>query len=275
MTGSTDSGATGQGRVLGHRDQARPGAGAGKLPGVHPQSAHRCFLPRLRAAGAGGRQSAVSAVRDPQRAYTWRASCTTLARDAIMNSSDCTAWARSCMPKSSMPTKYARPCRVYAPVGSHEDLLPYLVRRLLENGANTSFVNRIVDESISMSSDIVADPIAASGSPRLSAAPAIFITGADMFADERRNSERYQFAGSQRHAKRCWRRCRQTRGKHRIRAHPIVGGKAMSGAKSPLAESGGYRRGRRCLRAGRRPSMWIPHLTLAAKGQLAWDSTSA
>jgi len=39
-------------------------------------------------------------------------------------------------------------CRVYAPVGTHEDLLPYLVRRLLENGANTSFVNRIVDENL-------------------------------------------------------------------------------------------------------------------------------
>jgi RHH-type proline utilization regulon transcriptional repressor/proline dehydrogenase/delta 1-pyrroline-5-carboxylate dehydrogenase len=39
-------------------------------------------------------------------------------------------------------------CRIYAPVGSHEDLLPYLVRRLLENGANTSFVNRIVDEAL-------------------------------------------------------------------------------------------------------------------------------
>lgn len=38
------------------------------------------------------------------------------------------------------------PCRIYAPVGSHEDLLPYLVRRLLENGANSSFVNRIVDD---------------------------------------------------------------------------------------------------------------------------------
>ena len=38
------------------------------------------------------------------------------------------------------------PCRVYAPVGGHEDLLAYLVRRLLENGANTSFVNRLVDE---------------------------------------------------------------------------------------------------------------------------------
>ena len=49
------------------------------------------------------------------------------------------------------------PCRVYAPVGSHEDLLPYLVRRLLENGANTSFVNRIVDETLPIK-DLVADP---------------------------------------------------------------------------------------------------------------------
>jgi RHH-type proline utilization regulon transcriptional repressor/proline dehydrogenase/delta 1-pyrroline-5-carboxylate dehydrogenase len=51
------------------------------------------------------------------------------------------------------------PCRVYAPVGSHEDLLPYLVRRLLENGANSSFVNRITDESIPPAS-LVADPVA-------------------------------------------------------------------------------------------------------------------
>ena len=36
-------------------------------------------------------------------------------------------------------------CRIYAPVGSHETLLAYLVRRLLENGANSSFVNQIVD----------------------------------------------------------------------------------------------------------------------------------
>ena len=50
------------------------------------------------------------------------------------------------------------PCRVYAPVGSHEDLLPYLVRRLLENGANTSFVNRISDEKIPVR-DLVADPV--------------------------------------------------------------------------------------------------------------------
>ncbi|KFN49853.1 bifunctional proline dehydrogenase/L-glutamate gamma-semialdehyde dehydrogenase PutA [Arenimonas composti] len=51
------------------------------------------------------------------------------------------------------------PCRVYAPVGSHEDLLPYLVRRLLENGANSSFVNRITDESLP-AAELVADPVA-------------------------------------------------------------------------------------------------------------------
>ena len=49
-------------------------------------------------------------------------------------------------------------CRVYAPVGSHEDLLPYLVRRLLENGANSSFVNRIADPAVSID-EVVADPI--------------------------------------------------------------------------------------------------------------------
>ena len=43
------------------------------------------------------------------------------------------------------PDKLDRPCRIYAPVGTHETLLAYLVRRLLENGANTSFVNRIAD----------------------------------------------------------------------------------------------------------------------------------
>jgi len=50
------------------------------------------------------------------------------------------------------------PCRVYAPVGSHEDLLPYLVRRLLENGANSSFVNRITDDAVAID-DLIRDPV--------------------------------------------------------------------------------------------------------------------
>ena len=60
--------------------------------------------------------------------------------------------------------------RIYAPVGSHEDLLAYLVRRLLENGANTSFVNRLADEEAPID-DIIADPVEqlAKAHPRRSA----------------------------------------------------------------------------------------------------------
>ncbi|HEY6894585.1 MAG TPA: bifunctional proline dehydrogenase/L-glutamate gamma-semialdehyde dehydrogenase PutA, partial [Rhodanobacteraceae bacterium] len=53
----------------------------------------------------------------------------------------------------------SRPCRIYAPVGTHETLLAYLVRRLLENGANTSFVNRIGDPNIPID-ELIADPLA-------------------------------------------------------------------------------------------------------------------
>jgi RHH-type proline utilization regulon transcriptional repressor/proline dehydrogenase/delta 1-pyrroline-5-carboxylate dehydrogenase len=56
--------------------------------------------------------------------------------------------------------RLGRPCRIYAPVGTHETLLAYLVRRLLENGANTSFVNRIADASIALE-DLVQDPVRA------------------------------------------------------------------------------------------------------------------
>ena len=51
-----------------------------------------------------------------------------------------------------------RPCRIYAPVGTHETLLAYLVRRLLENGANSSFVNRVADEDVSLE-ELVRDPV--------------------------------------------------------------------------------------------------------------------
>lgn len=53
--------------------------------------------------------------------------------------------------------KWGCACRVYAPVGNHEDLLAYLVRRLLENGANSSFVNRIADALLPIEK-LVSDP---------------------------------------------------------------------------------------------------------------------
>lgn len=55
-------------------------------------------------------------------------------------------------------TSNTLPCRIYAPVGNYQDLLPYLVRRLLENGANTSFINQVEDPSININK-VIADPV--------------------------------------------------------------------------------------------------------------------
>ena len=86
------------------------------------------------------------------------------------------------------PARLDRPCRIYAPVGTHETLLAYLVRRLLENGANSSFVNRIGDESVSIDA-LIADPaalVAAEHAPGLPH-PRIRLPR-DLFAPERPNS---------------------------------------------------------------------------------------
>jgi RHH-type proline utilization regulon transcriptional repressor/proline dehydrogenase/delta 1-pyrroline-5-carboxylate dehydrogenase len=78
-------------------------------------------------------------------------------------------------------------CRIYAPVGSHETLLAYLVRRLLENGANSSFVNRVVDEAVSVES-LLEDPRAASARTHGTPHPSIVAPG-DLYAPERENSK--------------------------------------------------------------------------------------
>jgi len=84
--------------------------------------------------------------------------------------------------------------RVYAPVGGHEDLLPYLVRRLLENGANSSFVNRFLDEKTPAEA-VVPDPF------RLCAQQPRHRQGrirlpAELFGDERANSPGLDLAGA-------------------------------------------------------------------------------
>ena len=84
------------------------------------------------------------------------------------------------------------PCRIYAPVGSHEDLLAYLVRRLLENGANTSFVNRIVDEKLPVGT-IVADPVAETAGHIPHRHAGIPVPPA-LYGESRRNSRGYDLS---------------------------------------------------------------------------------
>ncbi|MBC9177654.1 trifunctional transcriptional regulator/proline dehydrogenase/L-glutamate gamma-semialdehyde dehydrogenase [Pseudoroseomonas ludipueritiae] len=86
------------------------------------------------------------------------------------------------------PERLNRPCRIYAPVGTHETLLAYLVRRLLENGANSSFVNRINDPAVPVEM-LVADPVAEARalSPLGRPHDAIALPR-DLFGDDRPNS---------------------------------------------------------------------------------------
>jgi len=82
-------------------------------------------------------------------------------------------------------------CRIYAPVGAHRDLLAYLVRRLLENGANSSFVNQVVDESIS-SADITRDPVTEVEALGDAIANPVIRRPLELFAPQRVNSRGFR-----------------------------------------------------------------------------------
>ncbi|HEX9473162.1 MAG TPA: trifunctional transcriptional regulator/proline dehydrogenase/L-glutamate gamma-semialdehyde dehydrogenase, partial [Steroidobacteraceae bacterium] len=86
------------------------------------------------------------------------------------------------------PRRLNRPCRIYAPVGTHETLLAYLVRRLLENGANSSFVHRILDPQVAIA-ELIADPVqvASAIEPVGAPHPQILLPRA-LFGAERANS---------------------------------------------------------------------------------------
>jgi RHH-type proline utilization regulon transcriptional repressor/proline dehydrogenase/delta 1-pyrroline-5-carboxylate dehydrogenase len=81
-----------------------------------------------------------------------------------------------------------RPCRVYAPVGTHETLLAYLVRRLLENGANSSFVNRIADPAVPIEA-LIADPVETVRAMPVPGAPHEAIALPAALYGDRRNSK--------------------------------------------------------------------------------------
>lgn len=90
--------------------------------------------------------------------------------------------------------KMQRPARLYAPVGTHETLLAYLVRRLLENGANSSFVNRITDKSVSVD-ELVVDPVdVVRKMPVPGAQHDKIASPQDVFGKSRRNSDGYDLS---------------------------------------------------------------------------------
>ncbi len=84
-------------------------------------------------------------------------------------------------------------CRIYAPVGAHQDLLAYLVRRLLENGANSSFVNQIVDENVPPE-EVAADPFAFTLAHLSNAAHPAIAKPSELFQPVRRNAKGWDLA---------------------------------------------------------------------------------
>ncbi|MDT3668848.1 MAG: trifunctional transcriptional regulator/proline dehydrogenase/L-glutamate gamma-semialdehyde dehydrogenase [Aromatoleum sp.] len=110
--------------------------------------------------------------------------------------------------------------RIYAPVGTHETLLAYLVRRLLENGANTSFVNRIVDERVPVD-ELIADPVAA-GEPLAGAPHPRIPLPADLYGLARRNSAGYDLVSEP--VRRALAEALQASRATRHRAVPMVAG---------------------------------------------------
>ncbi len=160
-------------------------------------------------------------------------------------------------------------CRVYAPVGNETDLLPYLVRRLLENGANTSFVHRLADEKAPIEK-VISDPVQEIITVKGLLNPRVPLPS-QMYG-ERRNSHGINLADSLEIGK-----LREILNEPLARqwhAAPIVGGQVMSGIPVAVHDPGDNRRevGHVILADA---AMVDEALWRAAKAVHHWDNTPA
>ncbi len=168
------------------------------------------------------------------------------------------------------PSGLGIPCRVYAPVGEHEDLLPYLVRRLLENGSNTSFVNRIVNENEPIDA-IIADPVRTVDGFDQVAHPRI-PQPLDIYQPERRNSLGVHLANG------AVCKAMADRMEHVSRrpwvAAPLVGGEEKSGAAATIRNPANH-----ADVVGSVANSAVEHvrtaIDIAVQAQPAWDATPA
>ncbi len=175
-----------------------------------------------------------------------------------------------------------RPCRIYAPVGAHETLLAYLVRRLLENGANSSFVHRIADPSIALS-ELIEDPVeeieqraAREGGVGLPH-PAIPAPGA-LFGAARRNSRGFDLASDRSLLKLAQALHENTR--HHWQAAPLLAGTPAVAPPAEVQTSAAVRNpaDRRDVVGrvyGSTPASVALALELAARGEAAWAAVPA
>ncbi|MET4682276.1 bifunctional proline dehydrogenase/L-glutamate gamma-semialdehyde dehydrogenase PutA [Brevundimonas faecalis] len=155
--------------------------------------------------------------------------------------------------------------RAYAPVGGHEELLPYLVRRLLENGANSSFVHALLDERVP-ASDVAADPITAVEAqpdrhPRIPVPMNIY--------GDRQNSlgrDYSQAADRERHAK-----ALERVDSEKLTSGPIIGGKLRAGV-NPQDVTNPYDRSQVLGHVSEASAEDVDAaVNAAAEAQVAWD----
>ncbi|HVI31141.1 bifunctional proline dehydrogenase/L-glutamate gamma-semialdehyde dehydrogenase PutA [Phenylobacterium sp.] len=156
------------------------------------------------------------------------------------------------------------PLRVYAPVGSHEDLLPYLVRRLLENGANTSFVHALLDERTPVAK-VVSDPITAVEATGGAPHPRIPLP-VDLYGPSRRNSTGLDLSIAADRE----RLTAAVAALPALEGGPIVGGRMTAGATPRLSPSDVSRTVGRAGDAT--PAEVDAAYAAARKAQPAWDA---
>lgn len=124
----------------------------------------------------------------------------------------------------------ARTVRIYAPIGAHKDLLPYLVRRLLENGANTSFVHKLVDPNTPIDS-LITHPLVTVKQYKTLANNKI-VKPADIFGSERKNSKGLNM-NILSEAEPFFAALDQFKA-HQWHAGPLINGETLSGESKPV-----------------------------------------
>jgi len=163
------------------------------------------------------------------------------------------------------------PVRVYAPVGTHEDLLPYLVRRLLENGANTSFVHQFLNPEIPVE-QVVRDPISAltPAAGNAAASPRIREPHA-LYGSERANSDGTDW-GDPAELARLEAELRASAG--RVDGGPIIAGETVGEVTVPVLSPANTRETVGLTRDASDAEI-VTAMDVADRAQPGWDATPA